>query len=65
MEKVGIIFAIEKELLAFKKYLIIEKEYTIFNLTFYEEKVNAAKTTQILIDNIKVDYILIYGLLVV
>ena len=66
----------EEELLALKEYLIIEKEYNIFNLTFYEGKindidcvlvesgigkVNAARTTQILIDNIKVDYIFNIG----
>ena len=76
MEKVGIIFAMEEELLALKDYLILEKEYNIFNLTFYEGKinnvdcvlvesgigkVNAARTTQILIDNIKVDYIFNIG----
>ena len=76
MEKVGIIFAMEEELLALKEYLILEKEYHIFNLTFYEGKiyeidcvlvesgigkVNAARTTQILIDNIKVDYIFNIG----
>ncbi len=76
MEKVGIIFAMEEELLALKEYLVLEKEYNIFNLTFYEGKingidcvlvesgvgkVNAARTTQILIDNIKVDYIFNIG----
>ena len=76
MEKVGIIFAMEEELLALKEFLILEKEYNIFNLTFYEGKineidcvlvesgigkVNAARTTQILIDNIKVDYIFNIG----
>ena len=74
MEKVGIIFAMKEELEALKEYLIIEKEYEIFDLKFYEGKindltcilvesgigkVNAARTTQILIDNMKVDYILI------
>lgn len=76
VERVGIIFAMEEELLALKEYLILEKEYNIFNLTFYEGKingidcvlvksgvgkVNAARTTQILIDNIKVDYIFNIG----
>jgi 5'-methylthioadenosine/S-adenosylhomocysteine nucleosidase len=76
MEKVGIIFAMEEELLALKEYLVLEKEYDIFNLKFYEGKingidcvlvesgigkVNAARTTQILIDNIKVDYIFNIG----
>ncbi len=76
MKKVGIIFAMNEELLELKKYLIIKKEYTIFDLTFYEAfinniyvvmvesgvgKVNAARCTQILIDNIKVDYIFNIG----
>lgn len=76
MKRVGIIFAMEEELLSLKEYLKLEKEYNIFNLTFYEGtingvecvlvesgvgKVNAARTTQILIDNIKVDYIFNIG----
>jgi adenosylhomocysteine nucleosidase len=76
MKRVGIIFAMQEELEAFKEYLKIEKEYNIFELTFYEGsinnvecvlvqcgvgKVNAARTTQILIDNIKVDYIFNIG----
>ena len=74
--KIGIIFAIEEELNAFKELIKINKEYTIFDLTFYEGetnnitcvfvqcgvgKVNAARTTQILIDNMKVDYIFNVG----
>ena len=73
---VGIIFAMEEELLALKKYMKLNKEYNIFELKFYEGKingvdvvlvesgigkVNAARTTQILIDNIKVDYIFNIG----
>ena len=65
-----------EELDALKRYLIIEKEYSIFELKFYEGtisgvecvlvqcgvgKVNAARVTQILIDNIKVDYIFNIG----
>lgn len=76
MKKVGIVFAMKEELDALKKYLVLEKEYTIFDLKFYEGKVsnsncilvqcgigkvNAARTTQILIDNLKVDYILNIG----
>lgn len=76
MKKVGIIFAMEEELNELLKYLNIEKEYNIFDLIFYEGKinniecilvkcgvgkVNAARTTQILIDNIKVDYIFNIG----
>ena len=76
MKRVGIILAMLEELEALKEYLKIEKEYNIFDLTFYEGtisgiecvlvqcgvgKVNAARTTQILIDNIKVDYIFNIG----
>lgn len=76
MEKVGIIFAMKEELEALKEYLTVEKEYEIFDLKFYEGKindltcilvesgigkVNAARTTQILIDNMKVDYIFNIG----
>lgn len=76
MKKIGIIFAMEEELSALKKYLTITNEYSIFNLKFYESKmnnieivlvecgvgkVNAARTTQILIDNMKVDYIFNIG----
>lgn len=74
--KYGIIFAMEEELVELKKFLKIEKEYTIFDLHFYEGtihdkycilvrcgvgKVNAARTTQLLIDNFKVDFILNIG----
>lgn len=76
MEKIGIIFAMKEELDALKEYLIINKEYEIFDLKFYEGtinnkicvlvesgigKVNAARTTQILIDNMKVDFIFNIG----
>ena len=76
MKYVGIIFEMEEELEELLKYLKIEKEYTIFDLSFYEGsingvycvmvrsgvgKVNAARATQILIDNIKVDYIFNIG----
>ncbi len=58
------------------KYLKLENEYTIFELKFYEGlihgikcilvesgvgKVNASRTTQILIDNMEVDYIFNVG----
>jgi len=74
--KIGIIFAIEEELNAFKNLIKIDNEYKIFDLTFYEcnindidcvlvqcgvGKVNAARTTQILIDNMKVEYIFNVG----
>lgn len=76
MEKIGIIFAMKEELDALKEYLIINNEYEIFDLKFYEGtinnkicvlvesgigKVNAARTTQILIDNMKVDFIFNIG----
>lgn len=76
MKRVGIIFAMEEELKELLNYVKIEKEYRIFDLNFYEGtianvycilvqsgigKVNAARTTQILIDNIKVDYIFNIG----
>ena len=74
--KIGIIFAMKEELIEFKKYIKIDNEYNIFNLKFIEGKVNstnvilvesgigkvnAARTTQILIDNMKVDYIFNVG----
>jgi len=76
MKKIGIILAMREELEALKRKLLIDKEYTIFDLMFYEGgqdnisyvlvecgigKVNAARTTQILIDNMKVDYIFNVG----
>lgn len=74
--KIGIIFAMQEELNALKKHLEITNEFNIFDLKFYESKhnsitcilvesgigkVNAARTTQILIDNMKVDYIFNIG----
>lgn len=76
MKKIGIIFAMNEELVEFKKMIEIEKEYNIFDLKFYEGsindktlvlvecgigKVNAARVTQILIDNMNVDYIFNVG----
>lgn len=76
MKKVGIIFAMDEELNALKRHLTITNEYDIFDLKFYESninntdivlvksgvgKVNAARTTQILIDNIRIDYIFNIG----
>lgn len=76
MKKVGIIFAMQEELEALKKLINIENEFNIFELTFHEGKindleyvlvesgvgkVNAARATQILIDNFKVDYIFNIG----
>lgn len=74
--KIGIIFAMKEELEALLKVLTLKKQYEIFDLTFYEcelynkeivlvesgiGKVNSARTTQILIDNMKVDYIFNIG----
>lgn len=74
--RIGIIFAMEEELNAFKELINIDNEYEIFDLKFYEGnindiecilvesgvgKVNAARTTQILIDNMNVEYIFNIG----
>lgn len=74
--KIGIIFAMNEELEALKKYLVLNNSYKLFDLEFYEGlindkkcilvesgvgKVNAARTTQILIDNFKVDYVFNIG----
>lgn len=76
MNKIGIIFAEEEELEALRIYLDITNEFDIFDLKFYEGtinnvncvlvrcgigKVNAARTTQILIDNMNVDCIFNIG----
>ena len=77
--RIGIIFAMKEELQELKKFLAIKNEYTIFDLTFYEGtiqdvfcvlveagigKVNAARTTQILIDNMNVDFVFNIGVAV-
>ena len=74
--KIGIIFAMKEELDALKKLINIEKIEKIYELTFFYGiidnktcifvesgigKVNAARTTQILIDKIGVDYIFNIG----
>lgn len=76
MKKVGIIFAMKEELDAFIKNISIQKEYDIFDLHFFHGiinnvdfilvisgvgKVNAARTTQILIDNYNVDMVINIG----
>ena len=76
MKKIGFIFAMEEELDDFKENVKIINEYNIFNLHFYETiiknikcifticgvgKVNAARTTQILIDNFYVEIIINVG----
>ncbi len=73
---IGIIFAMYEELDAFIKDLKVTKQYKIFDLDFYEVeyfnkklilvesgigKVNAARATQILIDNMKIDYLFNIG----
>ncbi len=74
--KIGIIFAMKEELEAFLKDVNVLNKYSIFDLTFYKTilfdldlilvecgvgKVNASRTTQILIDNMDVDYIINIG----
>lgn len=74
--KIGIIFAMKEELEKLLKLIELKNQYNIFDLTFYEclykdkelvlvesgvGKVNAARCTQILIDNINVDYIFNIG----
>ena len=76
MKKVGIIFAMQEELEETKKIFDNLKVHTLYDLKIYEckkenvicflvesgiGKVNAARSTQILIDNMKVDYILNVG----
>ena len=76
MKKVGIIFAMKEELDETKKIFDNVIEHSIYDLKIYEcktdsvicflvesgiGKVNAARSTQILIDNMKVDYILNVG----
>ena len=68
MKTIGIIFAMQEELIELKKYLHINNEKKIYDLIFYEAtlnnqniiltesgigKTNAARTTQILIDYYK------------
>lgn len=74
--KIGIIFAMEEEFIELKKEIEIIGEEKIFDLTFYHGnlgnvscvlvesgvgKVNAARTTQILIDKMDVSYIFNIG----
>lgn len=74
--KIGIIFAMEEELNEFIKLVSIDKSYEIFGIKFYEcnisgknvvlglcgvGKVNASRCTQIMIDNMKVDFIINIG----
>lgn len=76
MKKIGIIFAMKEELDETKKIFKDVIEHSIYDLKIYEcryqkvicflvesgmGKVNAARSTQILIDNMKVDYVLNVG----
>ena len=76
MKKIGIIFAMKEELEALLNEINLINEYRIFDLIFYEcryknldcilvesgiGKVNSARCTQILIDNMEVDYIFNVG----
>ncbi len=74
--KIGIIYAMEEEINETLKYAEIINEYEIFGIKFYETlinnkncilglcgigKVNASRCTQIMIDNINVDFIINVG----
>ena len=76
MKKIGIIFVLKEELDETKKLFNNVVKHKIYELTIYEcryknvicylvesgmGKVNAARTTQVLIDNMNVDYILNVG----
>ena len=76
MGKIGIIFALKEELNAFIENVDIQNEYDIFDMHFYHTlisdkdcllvvsgvgKVNAARTTQIMIDNYATDIIINVG----
>lgn len=76
MNKIGIIFAMKEELVELLNIVDLVEEINIYDLTIYKcilnnkelylvesgiGKVNAARTTQILIDNINPDYIFNIG----
>ena len=76
MKRIGIIFALNEELEETKKIFDNSIVYSIYNLKIFEcknkkvvcflvesgiGKVNAARTTQILIDNMNVDYVINVG----
>ena len=76
MKKIGMIFAMKEELEETLKKLEIIKEHKLYDLTIYEcqfqncqcflvesgvGKVNAARTTQLLISNMKIDYLFNIG----
>lgn len=75
--KIGILFAMKEELDSLLSKMTLKNKFEIFGLIFYEcelnelscvlvecgvGKVNAARCTQIMIDNIKVDYIINIGI---
>lgn len=76
MKKIGIIFAMKEELDETKKIFKEVIEHRIYDLTIYEckynkvncflvesgiGKVNAARCTQVLIDNMNIDYVINVG----
>ena len=76
MNKIGVIFAMDEELDELLKIVELENEYSIFDIPFYEcklndkelvlakagvGKVNAARCCQILIDNMDIDCIFNIG----
>ena len=76
MNKIGVIFAMDEELNELLKLVELENQYDIFDIPFYEcklgekelvlakagiGKVNAARCSQILIDNMDVDCIFNIG----
>lgn len=76
MSKIGVIFAMREELDEVLRQVDIKNEFNVFGLDFYSAvfkdtecilvecgvgKVNAARTTQIMIDVMKVDYIINVG----
>ena len=76
MSKIGVIFAMKEELDEVLKQVDIKNEFNVFGLDFYSVvfkdtecilvecgvgKVNAARTTQLMIDVMKVDYIINVG----
>ena len=76
MSTIGVIFAMKEELDEVLKQVDIKNEFNVFGLDFYSVifkdtecilvecgvgKVNAARTTQIMIDVMKVDYIINVG----
>ncbi len=76
MSKIGVIFAMKEELDEVLKQVDIKNEFNVFGLDFYSVvfkdtecilvecgvgKVNAARTAQIMIDVMKVDYIINVG----